>query len=166
MGIFLKLNKSCLCALAIFCAQAIASEYSFVGKVTRVIDGDTIHLVTHHKKAKIRLYGIDAPEKGQPFGKQSKKMLATLILNKVVSAKCLYKDIYKRDVCTLFLKNLDINAAMVAKGGAWVFKKYYKGSDYFKDERQARAKKRGLWGMNNKYLIPPWTWRKAHKNKY
>ncbi|SUO95272.1 thermonuclease family protein [Suttonella ornithocola] len=138
----------------------LASAYQITGKVIRIIDGDTVTLLSNNEQYKIRLNGIDAPERKQPFGGKSTQMLAKLIKSKQIKAVCEKKDRYKRHLCTLYLGKLDINAEMVRLGGAWVYRKYYKGSAYYALEKEAKEAKRGLWHTSEYQAIPPWEWRK------
>lgn len=135
--------------------------YEITGKVVKVTDGDTVHILDDkNEKHKIRLADIDSPERKQPFGKQSKQMLSRLIFGKIVVADCTKKDRYKRDICTIIKGNVNINATMVASGGAWVYRKYYKGSEYYDYENQAKSAGRGLWKTSEYQAVPPWEWRK------
>lgn len=153
-----------LFSLFLFTAPLFAHEIT--GKVIKVIDGDTITVLTSdYQSHKIRLSGIDAPEKGQPFGKKSKQMLSRLIAGKYVTATCTIKDKYYRDVCTIFKDNTDINATMIKNGGAWVYRYYYKGSEYYAYENQAKANYKGLWRTSEAQAIPPWQWREMRKHR-
>jgi micrococcal nuclease len=130
--------------------------------VIAVTDGDTIRVLDHNKQQiKVRLASIDAPERKQPFGTKSKQMLANLIGNKRVNLDCPKKDIFqKRQVCSIKLNGVDINREMVARGGAWVYRAYYKGSDYLDIESIAKSNNLGLWNTSEYQSIPPWEWRK------
>ena len=133
------------------------------GKVIRVSDGDTVVLLdSADNKIKIRLYGIDAPESKQPFGKESTEYLTKKILNKTVSVETKGIDIYKRTLGVIYLKDKNVNAMMVRNGYAWNYK-YSKDKYYIKLQQQAKAKKKGLWQDEN--AIDPWLWRKENKKK-
>jgi endonuclease YncB( thermonuclease family) len=119
-----------------------------------VIDGDTIVLGQTH----IRLWGIDAPEKNQPFGPQAKQALQNIIDGPLV---CKQKaiDKYKRVVAQCFVDKKDIGSAMVAFGYAWDYPQYSKG--YYKQEQViAQKEHRGLWQQSNPQ--PPWEFRHGH----
>ncbi len=146
-----------------------AFSYEMTGKVIKIADGDTVTLMSSdYSKYKIRLLGIDAPEKSQPFGRKSKRMLANLIGRKVVTAQCTGKDRYRRHLCTLYYRHIDVNGEMVANGGAWVYRRYYKGRYYYRLENQAKSKGLGLWKTSESKAIPPWDWRhrKVSANYY
>lgn len=146
-----------LTALLCFSANA----YEINGKVIKITDGDTVYILDADREShKIRLSGIDAPEKKQPFGNKSKQMLSGYIFGKQVTADCTAKDRYKRDICTIIKDGKDINAQMVTNGGAWVYRKYYKGEHYYLAEKFAQDNKLGLWNTSEYQAIPPWEWRK------
>ncbi len=135
--------------------------YDITGKVIKIVDGDTFDVLdANHVTHRIRPDGIDAPERGQPFGKKSTQMLAALIAGKTVTNTCTKKDRYNRDICVVWLDGEDINRKMVERGGAWVYRKYYKDGDYYEAENKARKNHRGLWKTTEAKAIPPWEWRK------
>lgn len=133
-----------------------ASLFAFGGKVVSVHDGDTITVVQGKKQIKVRLYGIDAPELKQSYGKKSKQFLANLIAGQMVEVEESGKDRYKRTVGTVYLGSTDINAQMVASGYAWAYRKFSK--KYTAQESKAKSQKLGLW--RDKEPTPPWEWRK------
>ena len=127
------------------------------GKVVGVTDGDTIKILTSERQQiKVRLYGIDAPEKKQPYGADAKRFLSDLVAGKNVRIEERGKDRYKRTLGIVYLKDNDINEILVLNGYAWAFTKYSK--IYESQERQARNKGLGLW--QDKNPIKPEIWRK------
>ncbi|EMF9584825.1 thermonuclease family protein [Campylobacter upsaliensis] len=127
-------------------------EKELTGKVSRVIDGDTIELLAktsktnpynHITKLKIRLYGIDAPELKQAYGKEAKEFLSALVLKQEVSLIIENKDKYDRFVGTLFLKGQDINKEMVKNGYAHAYESFSK--KYLAEQADAKMFKLGLW---------------------
>lgn len=143
--------------------QATETERETIyGKVVYISDGDTIHLQQNNGiKIKIRLYGIDAPEKSQAYGPQSTGILRQLIGNQYVSVKSFGEDRYHRCLGKIFLNRQDINAEMLRLGAAWHYKYYDKTSDfqrYADIENSARQNHRGLWNKPNP--TPPWEYRK------
>tara|TARA_B100001741_G_C16448565_1_gene549240 strand:- start:171 stop:677 length:507 start_codon:yes stop_codon:yes gene_type:complete len=133
-------------------------------KTVRVIDGDTI-VVNNNK---IRLHGIDAPEKNQickniknqPYkcGISSKNVLIKIIGMNTVNCKKKGRDRYKRIIGICFVDNVNVNQQMVKLGWALAYRKYSK--DYIIDEKKAKRNKLGLWSGN---FIKPWKWRKNKK---
>ena len=125
-------------------------------KVIKISDGDTITVLSGKEQTKVRLYGIDAPEKKQDYGQKSKQFLASLIAGQVVEVEPKGKDRYKRTLGIIHHKGQDINAQMVLNGYAWAYVKYSR--IYVDQERLAREKKLGLWQSSDP--TPPWEWRK------
>lgn len=130
--------------------------FAISGKVISIHDGDTITILQNKQQIKVRLFGIDAPELKQPYGKKSKQFLANLIAGEVVEVEENGKDRYKRTIGTIYLNGADINAQMVANGYAWAYRKFSK--KYAPQESKAKKQGLGLW--RDKEPIPPWEWRK------
>ncbi|MEY2689379.1 MAG: hypothetical protein RL375_3578 [Pseudomonadota bacterium] len=128
-------------------------------------DGDTITGVdaaqTHHK---VRLAGIDAPERSQPCGQDARLALHARVLHQEVSARCSKVDRYHREVCTLVRDGTDLNLALLQAGLAWHYRAYAReqaptdAQAYAEAEQQARRAQRGLWAGPEP--VPPWQWRK------
>lgn len=155
--------KKLLFASSIFISPFIASADSFEGRVVNVLDGDTVQVLRQdNTNVRVRLYGIDAPEKDQPWGQQSKKYLIEAVASKAVSVTGDVHDKYGRFLGTLWLKGKDVNASMVAAGYAWAYR--YKGiatvSEYAAMENTARKTAVGLW--RDKEPVEPFQWRKSH----
>lgn len=140
------------------------------GRVVGVSDGDTVTLLDDsNTQFKIRLMGIDAPEKKQAFGSRSKESLSALVFNKQVIVEYNKKDKYGRTVGKILVDGVDANLEQIKAGLAWHYKKYQKEqslddrSIYVQAEEQARAERRGLW--IDAEPTPPWDWRKQQKRK-
>ena len=131
--------------------------FAFPAKVIKISDGDTITILQDKQQTKVRLYGIDAPEKKQDYGQKSKQFLASLIAGQVVEVEPKGKDRYKRTLGIIHYKDQDINAQMVLNGYAWAYVKYSR--IYVDQEKTARENKRGLWQSSDP--APPWEWRKG-----
>ncbi|MDM2765753.1 thermonuclease family protein [Citrobacter sp. Cpo150] len=132
------------------------------GKVVRILDGDTIEVLSGQQATRIRLNGIDAPEKAQAYGQRSRQALSALIAGKTVTAVGETRDMYGRLLATIMLERMDVNAVQVATGMAWVYR--YKGQavvpEYLKLEQQAKSEGRGLWAQPR--AVAPWDWRKQN----
>ena len=141
------------------------SAWSWSATVVGVTDGDTITVLRNgHEQYKIRLYGIDAPELSQPFGRASKTNLSTLIFNKNVDVRPTDTDKYGRVVAHIFLDGASINSEQISRGFAWIYKRYcdkYIYTKWLPLESHARAFKSGLW--SDKTPIAPWEWRSREK---
>ncbi len=132
-----------------------------IGRVIGVTDGDTVKLLTADKQSiKIRLYGIDAPEKSQDFGQASKKYLSGLIYDKDVKVEITDTDRYGRSIGKIYLNDKYINLEMVKSGMAWWYRQYAKHDTELRDAEQiAKELKTGLWIMPNP--IEPAIYRKG-----
>lgn len=147
------------------------------GYVVSIADGDTITVLdANNQQHKIRLSGIDAPEKAQPFGEHSKQNLAAMVFNKDISVEWNKRDRYGRIIgkvmvqpsdCQKCLKTLDTGHAQIIAGLAWWYRKYAKEQSpqdrgsYESDEQEARARHLSLWGDADP--VPPWEWRKTRR---
>lgn len=135
------------------------------GKVIKVADGDTITILdTQKAQKKIRLYGIDAPEKAQDFGNKSREKLATLVAGKDIAVTVIDIDRYGRNVGRINVDGKEVAEEMLKDGMVWLYTAYCKISEceHWKElETQAKTAKIGLWA--NPSAQEPWLWRKAHK---
>ncbi|MDR1676775.1 MAG: thermonuclease family protein [Deltaproteobacteria bacterium] len=157
--------------LALFPADLIAGEI-YQGQVKRVADGDTIELLTKdYERVRVRLYGVDAPEKDQDGGLQSMNALKDLIDGREVTVDVLDVDRYSRLVGIIYLKSSSgptnsVNQTMIENGQAWVYDHYCKVKkicrEFDKAQKRARSSKLGLW--NNPRAKPPWEYRSYKRN--
>jgi endonuclease YncB( thermonuclease family) len=146
---------------SVFACHALVLQ----GRVVKVADGDTITLLdkglTQHK---IRLEGIDAPEKNQAFGWRSKHTLGLLVFGKEVSVKVRKKDRYGRSLGKVMLAGQDINLAQLEAGWAWHYKAYEKEQSktdrqlYAAAQRRAQSRRIGLW--QDPKPVAPWDFRR------
>ena len=132
-----------------------------VGKVVKVVDGDTLHVYSNKKTYKIRLSGIDAPERGQAYGKRAKEHLEFLVAGKQVIAIVESKDRYGRYVASVKVQSKDVCAEMLTAGYAWHYKQYDNNKYYDELQREAKEEKRGLW--IDKKPQAPWEYRKEQR---
>jgi len=108
---------------------------------------------------KIRLRGIDAPEKKQPFGRAAGRYLSSLVADREVRVAYAKRDKYGRILGTVYLDGRDINLEMLKAGYAWHYKRFDSTPAYAQAESAARSAKRGLW--QDAQPIAPWNYRKA-----
>ncbi len=159
----LLILTSCLTSCANIPTSSSAIR-TVTGTVTKVSDGDTIHLTTPEQtKLRVRLYGIDAPEtvkinnhtdeiskEGQPYGEESWRALESKIMGKQVKLDILDIDKYRRMVGMIWLDNRNINLEMIKEGYAEAFIEYLKEpykTEFIKAESEANAARKGIWAL-------------------
>lgn len=134
-----------------------------LGRVVGVSDGDTITVLDEMDKGRfrVRLFGVDAPEKRQAYGNKAKNYLSSLIFGKRVSVRFASVDRYGRIVGRIYLEKKDICLAMIAAGFAWHYIHFDKSPAYAAAEKKARAGRLGLW--SDRSPVPPWDFRRQKK---
>ena len=140
---------------------ANAENVVFEGQVVKVSDGDTLSVTAKGKTFKIRLAGIDAPEKDQGYGLKSSTYLKRLVQNRQVKLSVTGQDQYGRLIASIWLNNKNINLTMVRTGHAWVYRRYTTSTSLIKAENKARSEGTGLWYASDP--TPPWEWRARNK---
>jgi endonuclease YncB( thermonuclease family) len=134
---------------------------TFVAKVIRILDGDTMEILYKNAPIKIRLAHIDCPEKrgSQPYGNNAKIALSDLCFGQYVTVYGEKYDRNKRLIAVVVnAKKQVVNQEMLKQGMAWHFKRYSTDAVYASLELDARKNKVGLWHDTNP--IAPWEWRK------
>lgn len=129
------------------------------GKVVGVSDGDTVDILIAGRAVRIRLFGIDCPEKRQPFGAAAKKFTSSLVFGREVTVRVHDTDRYGRTVGEVVLSDgRSLNRELVQAGLAWWYRRYAPDEpELEKLEAEARAARKGLWG--DKVPIKPWEFR-------
>lgn len=140
--------------------------------VTRILDGDTIEVTEETETVRVRLFGIDAPEKKQPYGQRARQTLSELVKGASdVAIRSRGTDRYGRTLADVYVKKCQpecktyfLNSDMVKTGFAWAYR--YKGKasspTMLLNEQEARNKRLGLWQDDK--ALEPWKWRQAHKD--
>ena len=146
------------------CLTLQAHADNLLGKVINVADGDTITVLDSGKmQHKIRLAGIDAPEKKQAFGNRSKESLSDMVFDKTVNVETEKRDRYGRQIGKVLVNGQDVNLVQVERGMAWFYRQYQREQSpndrrlYEAAEDAAKAGKRGLW--RDSEPVPPWDFR-------
>lgn len=140
------------------------------GRVVAVADGDTVTVLdAGHVQHKIRLAGIDAPEKDQSFGQRSKQSLSDLVFNRNVVVETEKRDRYGREVGKILVGDQDVNLEQIRRGMAWFYRQYGKELSvadrhlYDAAEDEALTDRRGLW--TDAGPVPPWDHRKSKRGE-
>jgi micrococcal nuclease len=134
------------------------------GKVVHLEDGDSGIALLKGRRVKFRLYGIDAPELHQDFGRRAKSFSSKLILRKVVELEPLDHDGYGREVVLAFVDGKCVNQELVRAGLAWVYLQYCtisRCNEWLRLQQEAKEKRLGLWTMRRP--VPPWEYREHHR---
>jgi endonuclease YncB( thermonuclease family) len=154
--------------MSLLLADPAAKFHEFAGKAVHIADGDTITVLDSDQvQHKIRLHGIDAPEKAQAFGAKAKEALAEKVHERTVRVVWKEKDRYGRIVGDVHLADplagdRNINIEMVRDGYAWWYRSYAPKSKWLEEaETEARNERRGLW--RDKNPEPPWEFRKKKR---
>ena len=132
-----------------------------LGKVIKIIDGDTYDILINKKKQRVRMSGIDAPERGMPFYNVSKKHLSLLCFGKTVIIEPINNDRHERLVANSYFLGKNLSLEMVRAGMSWHFKKYSDDIKLSEAEDFARKNKLGLWIDPNPKQ--PWEVRSLHR---
>lgn len=132
---------------------------TYTGKVTAVKDGDTIEMLVNGKPVRIRLFGVDAPEKGQAFGEKSRQFTADQCFGKTVKAVQKSRDQYRRVVAEVFLPdNSSLNYKLLQAGFAWHYTQFSQNETWAAAALKAKREGLGLW--RDAHPVAPWNWRK------
>lgn len=131
------------------------------GQVVGVKDGDTVEVLRGRAAVVVRLYGVDCPELGQPFGRRAREATSSLAFGKTVTVREVSRDQYGRVVASVVLPgNQDLGEALLRQGLAWWFRRFApRHTAYRLLEEAARERRLGLW--QDASPTPPWAWRSS-----
>lgn len=154
-----------LTALLLLTSLSAANADELQGRVVAIADGDTLTILdAQNQQHKIRLAGIDAPEKNQPFGQVSRQHLAKQCFQQAASVVWNKRDRYQRIIGKVYCKGKEVGLDQIQAGLAWWYRKYAKDQTqedqgrYSDAEIAASRDKRGLW--QSPKPTPPWDWRR------
>jgi len=161
-ALFLRIRfRVLLLPLLLFLASC--SETPESARVVRIADGDTITvLYADNTQEKIRLYGIDCPERTQPFGRKARQYTSSLVFGKPVTIRSMDRDRYGRNVAWIYIGDTSLNAELVRAGYAWHYRKHSNDPMLQRLENEARKDGRGLW--RDPAPVPPWKYRNGIRN--
>lgn len=159
-------NSSILSYVAILLFSLTTSNSAaFNSHIISITDGDTLTALTaKHQQIKVRLYGIDAPEKKQPWGQRSRESLAQLCFDKDADLDVSGHDRYGRTVAVVTCADVNANEVQIGRGMAWVYPQYCKRGfcqEWRFLEGMARENHFGLWADPDP--VAPWEWRHPKK---
>jgi len=145
------------------CAGAsMAWSQTFAARVVTVSDGDTIWVtpVQSQRRQKLRMQGIDAPERCQPGGEASTRALRELLLNQTVEVEVRGQDDYQRGLARIRFQGKDVAAFMVSQGHAWSYRFKSDPGPYVREEQAARQARLGVFAQARPE--PPYDFRRRH----
>lgn len=144
---------------------SLAQAETLTGQVVKIADGDTLTVLDVSKQQhRIRLTGIDAPEKSQAFGTVSRQHLGDRVFGRTVTVEWHQRDRYQRILGKVLIDGEDANLAQIRAGLAWHYRRYAKDQApgdrerYALAEDQARRAGVGLW--RDAAPVPPWDFRR------
>lgn len=148
-----------LCLAAPVVAQ---SEEPWIGQVVKVVDGDSLIVQSGGEEVEIRLYGVDAPEYHQPYGKEADRFVRQMAgQGKEVKIYPKGKDKHGREVVRVFVDKKELNLEIIKAGLAWWYARYAPlMTHYYDAQKEAQKARRGLWLEDDPE--PPWIWRKKN----
>jgi len=149
--------------LLLVLVPALGHAEQFTGTVVRISDGDTIGVLRGGKEVRVRLHGVDTPEKAQAFGTQARKFTTELVFGKEATVLVQDTDRYGRLVGDVLVPDgRSLNQELVKAGLAWWYKPYAPHDTTLAQlEADARAAQRGLWA--EAHPVPPWAWRRGDR---
>lgn len=134
---------------------------SFSGKVVGISDGDTITVLHENTPQKIRILGVDCPEKTQPFGTKAKDFAASIIFTETVYVDYDKRDRYGRILGNVFIGGESLTEKLLESGLCWHYVQYSQDEALQAIEDRARERKIGVWSMKDP--VPPWEFRRAKR---
>lgn len=158
-----SLKKYCICVVLLCCAGVVQAE-TWQGTCVSVIDGDSMMITHASGKKEVRLYGIDAPEFDQAFGKQARAFTRSLVLQIKVTVEPFEIDKYGRTVAKVNTPEGCVNERLIAEGCAWIYTRFCKPDDlkaWRPLEKQARQQGLGLWSQPDP--TAPWAFRSSKR---
>ncbi len=152
-----------LAGFVLLLLPTFAAAEELRGRAVGIADGDTLTLLTDgRREVRVRLADIDTPERGQPYGDRARQALSDLAFGKAVLVAVVDTDRHGRTVGRVLAEGLDVNAEMVRRGAAWVYRRWSRDPSLLRLE-EARAARRGLWALPEAQRMPPWEWRAANR---
>jgi endonuclease YncB( thermonuclease family) len=155
-----------LIAIALTLVSTAVSADTLTGRVVEITDGDTLTLLVGRQSYKIQIAAIDAPERYQTWGDQSRTNLSRLTLNRTAVANCSRLERWDHQACQVTVNDMDIGLQQIKEGMAWWIRQdahvqsAEDQSAYENAELMAKMRRLGLWGATNP--VPPWEFRGRH----
>ncbi len=150
--------------ILLFISQTALAQELLKGKVVRISDGDTMTVLDSlNQQHRIRLHGIDSPEKGQDYYQVAKDYVGQLCFQKQVEVDILNYDHYKRAIGKVYVDGLEVNLSLLKVGLAWHFTQFDQSEEYALAESEAKLNKMNIWSL--KTVTAPWEFRKIKRQQ-
>jgi endonuclease YncB( thermonuclease family) len=135
------------------------ADHLIPARVLSITDGDTFRALIGSQNVPIRMADYDAPERDQPYGRESTAELAGLLAGGVVQLENRGSGGFGRTAARVFVRDIDVNYEMVRRGAGWFDPEYAKDEELYLVENTARDARVGLWALPPEKRIEPWVWR-------
>ena len=163
LGALAAATLAALALLAETGASAPKPGTELAGRVVKVRDGDSMEIRRGGENVRVRVFGVDSPERGQPWSARAKSFTTGLVGNQEVVVAVKDVDRYGRVVGDVKLKDgRDLAHELLREGLAWYYRRYANDPSLEKLEDEARAARRGLWG--EPHPVPPWKFRSDRRS--
>lgn len=157
-------NWGLLATVLAFLLFAVPGQ-AWVGEVVKVLDGDSLRVMRDGRQYELRLYGIDTPEHGQPYGDRARGFARGLLAGQEVTVAEKDVDRYRRIVALVTCQGALVNRELVRAGLAWHYPRYCRSEPLCSElaalADEARTARRGLWADPD--AIAPWEWKRQKK---
>jgi endonuclease YncB( thermonuclease family) len=146
-------------------AATARGEEPFAARVVRIADGDsfTVKRGSSATLEEIRIFGIDAPERGQPWSRHAREALSERVFGKVVRIEPVDRDRHQRIVAHVYADDVCVGCELLREGHVWAYRRYADSARLLALEAEARAARRGLWALPEQERVPPWDWRHGER---
>ena len=146
-----------------FVASSCLDSFYYSGAIVRVADGDTFTMLVDGAEQRVRLFGIDCPERGQPYSRVATEFTRELLASGPVAVQEMDVDQYGRVVGVVWISDsINLNERLLDAGLAWHYTAFDRDPQWARLEREAKRAKRGLWAERG--AIAPWEWRKRRRS--
>jgi endonuclease YncB( thermonuclease family) len=132
---------------------------TYSAHAVHIRDGDSLIVSDGERQRDLRIAEIDAPERGQPWGRRATQALTRLVAHQPLRVEFIETDRYGRDVSKIWAGDVCVACELVREGHAWAYRKYLRNRELLELERAARDARLGLWGQPAHTFVPPWEWR-------
>lgn len=160
LAIGVRVSILLLAALAVTTvwSQDLVVGTQVTGVGVHALDGDSLRVRIGDANVEVRLWGIDAPERGQLAADEARQALATLTVDRPLRLQVVDIDRFQRPIVRVYMGTIEVNQRLILAGWAWWFRRFASTEkSYGEAEQQARTARRGVWRDANPE--PPWLYR-------